>query len=125
MERWERPARQGGGGHPSRRPGESVRAAYPVGREHAPAVDRAAFGQLERDAVPRVAEERDPLPEQDRMDVRSHLVDEVGLNAHPVLLGSGVPLFRDAGRRIPLELLESRVIDGGCVLARYRVRRAS
>ena len=50
------------------------------------------------------------------------VVDEVGLNAHPVLLGGGVPLFRDAGR-IPLELIESRVIDGGCVLSTYRVMR--
>lgn len=51
------------------------------------------------------------------------VVDEVGLNVHPILLGDGVPLFRDPGRRIPLELLESRVIDGGCVLSRYRVKR--
>ena len=28
------------------------------------------------------------------------VVDEVGLNVHPILLGSGVPLFRDGGRRI-------------------------
>jgi dihydrofolate reductase len=52
------------------------------------------------------------------------LVDEVRLNIHPILLGSGVPLFRDAGRRIPLELVESRCVDGGCVLASYRVRSA-
>ena len=50
------------------------------------------------------------------------VVDEVGLNVHPVLLGAGVPLFRDTGRRIALDLVESRVIDGGCVLANYRVR---
>ena len=50
------------------------------------------------------------------------VIDEVGLNIHPVLLGSGVPLFRDAGRRIKLQLQESRVLDGGCVLATYRVR---
>jgi dihydrofolate reductase len=48
------------------------------------------------------------------------VIDEVGLNVHPVLLGSGVPLFRDAGR-IRLELAEARVIDGGCVLSMYRV----
>jgi len=48
------------------------------------------------------------------------VIDEVGLNVHPILLGSGVPFFRDAGR-ISLELAESRVIDGGCVLATYRV----
>jgi dihydrofolate reductase len=51
------------------------------------------------------------------------VIDEVGLNVHPVLLGAGVPLFRDAGRRIPLELAECRTLDGGCVLAMYRVRR--
>ena len=50
-------------------------------------------------------------------------IDEVGLNIHPVVLGSGVPFFRDAGRRIPLELAESRTIDGGCVMVTYRVRR--
>lgn len=49
------------------------------------------------------------------------VIDEVGLNIHPVLLGSGVPLFRDPGRRIVLQLVESRPIDGGCVLATYRV----
>lgn len=48
------------------------------------------------------------------------VIDEVGVNIHPVLLGSGVPLFRDAGR-IPLELIETRTIDGGCVVATYRV----
>ena len=54
--------------------------------------------------------------------LRAGVVDAVGLNVHPLLLGTGVPLFRDAGR-VPLDLLESRVIDGGCVLSRYRVRR--
>lgn len=51
------------------------------------------------------------------------VVDEVGVNVHPVLLGSGVPLFPEIGRRVNLELLESRVLEGGCVLASYRVRR--
>lgn len=49
------------------------------------------------------------------------VVDEVGLNVHPVLLGSGIPLFLDAGRRIRLSLAESRTIAGGCVLSTYRV----
>jgi dihydrofolate reductase len=53
------------------------------------------------------------------------VIDEVGMNVHPVLLGSGVPLFRDAGRRIALELTASRVIDGGCVLSTYRVLPAA
>ena len=49
------------------------------------------------------------------------VIDEVGLNIHPILLGNGTPLFRDAGR-IPLTLKECRVIDGGCVLATYSVK---
>ena len=49
------------------------------------------------------------------------LVDEVGLNIHPVLLGAGVPVFRDPGQRVRLTLTECRTLDGGCVLANYRV----
>ena len=49
------------------------------------------------------------------------LVDEVGLNIHPLLLGAGVPVFRDPGHRVKLTLTECRSIDGGCVLATYRV----
>lgn len=49
------------------------------------------------------------------------VIDEVGLNIHPILLGSGVPLFLDAGRRVSLELTENRTLQGGCVLATYRV----
>lgn len=51
------------------------------------------------------------------------VIDEVGVNVQPILLGRGIPLFRDAGRRIGLELIESRVIAGGCVLSNYRVAR--
>lgn len=48
------------------------------------------------------------------------VIDEVGLNVHPVLLGAGVPLFRNAGR-IKLKLTECRQIGGGCVYMTYRV----
>ena len=48
------------------------------------------------------------------------LVDEVGLNIHPVLLGAGVPVFRDPGRRVTLTLTETRPLDGGCILAKYK-----
>jgi dihydrofolate reductase len=50
------------------------------------------------------------------------VVDEVGLNIHPVLLGRGVPMFVDAGRCVALELMEQRTMDGGCMLITYRVR---
>jgi dihydrofolate reductase len=52
------------------------------------------------------------------------VIDEVGLNIHPVLLGSGVPAFVDPGKRVQLALKECRTIDGGCVLVTYRVKPA-
>lgn len=53
--------------------------------------------------------------------LRAGVVDEVGFNIHPVLLGAGTPAFLDSGDRRKLELIESRVLDGGCVLVMYRV----
>jgi dihydrofolate reductase len=49
------------------------------------------------------------------------LIDEVGLNIHPIVLGSGIPVFRDPGHRVKLTLVEARPIDGGCILAIYKV----
>ena len=49
------------------------------------------------------------------------VIDEVGLNIQPIILGGGHPLLPDIGKRIQLELVESRTIGGGCVLASYRV----
>ncbi|HVE91319.1 MAG TPA: dihydrofolate reductase family protein [Actinomycetota bacterium] len=50
------------------------------------------------------------------------LIDEVGLNVHPVLLGRGVPLFLPMKRELDLELLECRTFRSGCVFLRYRVK---
>jgi dihydrofolate reductase len=50
------------------------------------------------------------------------LVDEVGVNIHPVLLGSGVPLFHPMSRQIDLELRESKVLSNGCIYALYGVK---
>jgi dihydrofolate reductase len=50
------------------------------------------------------------------------LIDEVGLNIHPVLLGGGTPMFPAPGPRVSLTLLESRVLAGGCVLANFKVQ---
>src|SRR6516164_5285293 len=36
------------------------------------------------------------------------LIDEIGFNIHPVLLGSGIPLFHPLSRHIDLELTECR-----------------
>ncbi len=51
------------------------------------------------------------------------LIDEIRLNVHPLLLGSGVPLFHRMTRQIDLELLESRQTSNGCLLVRYGVKR--
>lgn len=50
------------------------------------------------------------------------VIDEVGLNIHPLLLGSGTPAFLDPGARVKLELTECRPLDGGCVLVTYQVK---
>ena len=50
------------------------------------------------------------------------LIDEIGFNIHPVLLGSGIPAFHAMSRQIDLELKECRPFDNGCVLVTYRVQ---
>ncbi len=51
------------------------------------------------------------------------LIDEIGFNIHPVLLGSGIPLFYEMKRQINLELLECKPLKNGCVVLSYRVKR--
>ena len=51
------------------------------------------------------------------------LIDEVVLNIHPVLLGSGIPLFHEMKQQIDLELLECKVLKGGYLAVTYRVKR--
>ena len=55
--------------------------------------------------------------------LQAGVIDEIGLNIHPLLLGGGVPAFLDPGMRVNLELTETRQLDGGCVLVTYRVKR--
>jgi len=50
------------------------------------------------------------------------LIDEIGFNIHPVLLGSGIPLFYEMSRQIDLELKECRQLSNGCVLLSYKVK---
>lgn len=53
--------------------------------------------------------------------LRARVIDEIGLNIHPLLLGAGTPAFLDPGSRVALELTETRPLDGGCVFVNYRV----
>ena len=50
------------------------------------------------------------------------LIDEVGINIHPILLGSGIPLFHEMKGQIKLELLECKSLENGCVGVSYRVK---
>jgi dihydrofolate reductase len=51
------------------------------------------------------------------------LLDEVLLFIHPVILGSGRPLFDDGSAVIGCELLEQATFEGGVVMHRYAVNR--
>src|SRR5215208_7057008 len=53
------------------------------------------------------------------------LIDEVGFNIHPVLLGAGIPLFHPMNRQIDLELKECKPFKNGCVLVTYRVKKTA
>ncbi len=50
------------------------------------------------------------------------VIDEIRLSIHPVLLGSGTPLFLPMERQIDLELLDCKSLQNGCVHVTYRVR---
>ncbi|HVE58546.1 MAG TPA: dihydrofolate reductase family protein [Pyrinomonadaceae bacterium] len=50
------------------------------------------------------------------------LIDEIGFNIHPVLLGAGIPLFLEMNRQIDLELIEAKPFKNGCVMVSYRVK---
>lgn len=52
------------------------------------------------------------------------LVDELVVNVHPLLLGSGVPLFHEMRRQLDLDLLDCKPFENGCVLLTYRVKDA-
>ena len=51
------------------------------------------------------------------------LIDEVGLNIHPIILGSGIPVFHEIQRQLDLELVKLQQLSNGCVVVTYRRRR--
>lgn len=54
--------------------------------------------------------------------LEAKLIDEIGFNIHPVLLGAGIPLFHEMKRQINLELLDCKRFKNGCVYVLYRVK---
>lgn len=53
--------------------------------------------------------------------MREGIVDELWLSVHPILLGSGKPLFHEHSNRIKLTLLENKTYETGLVSLRYSV----
>ncbi len=51
------------------------------------------------------------------------LIDEYRTMVYPVLVGGGIPFFPRQGRRVDLELVETRTFDSGVALLRHRVVR--
>jgi dihydrofolate reductase len=54
----------------------------------------------------------------------ANLIAEIRFNIHPVLLGSGIPLFHEMKGQIDLELLDCKVFKNDCVLVSYRVKNS-
>jgi dihydrofolate reductase len=55
---------------------------------------------------------------------RAHLLDELLLFTHPVVLGQGRPLFDDLDEPVVCDLIEQRSFDQGVTMHRYAVRAA-
>lgn len=53
----------------------------------------------------------------------SGLIDEYRIRVYPVLVGGGIPYFPQHGRRVDLELVDTRTFPSGVVYVRYRVAR--
>jgi dihydrofolate reductase len=49
------------------------------------------------------------------------VIDEIGFNVHPILLGGGTALFHDLKRPVNLDLKECRQFRNGCVYLLYDV----
>jgi dihydrofolate reductase len=54
--------------------------------------------------------------------MKEGFIDEITLAVHPILLGTGKPLFSDIKGRIPLELINTVRYDTGLVILSYKVK---
>ena len=114
---------QGGGGYPGMKTYVFSRT-LPEGTDGGVTITRTDAADFVRD-----------LKRQDGKDIclmgggelaqplfEAGLIDEIGFNIHPVLLGSGVPLFHPMNCQIDLELRECKAFKNGCVYVTYRVK---
>lgn len=54
--------------------------------------------------------------------LNAHLVEQVVVSVHPVLLGHGVPLFPTEIPRTRLELINAEAYDSGLVQLKYKIK---
>ena len=52
--------------------------------------------------------------------LRAHLIDQLMLTIHPLVLGSGHRLFPDGGAPVTLQLVDSKATSKGVVMATYQ-----
>lgn len=50
------------------------------------------------------------------------VIDEVGFNIHPLLLGNGIPSFHKTVTQTDLELVDCKQLKNGCVYVLYNVK---
>ncbi len=48
-----------------------------------------------------------------------NLIDQYQLCVHPVIAGSGLPLFKNMSQKIVLKLIKTRMFSGGAVILYY------
>jgi len=51
--------------------------------------------------------------------MKLNLIDEYQLCVHPVVAGSGLPLFENINHRIILKLIKTKTFSGGAVTLYY------
>jgi dihydrofolate reductase len=51
------------------------------------------------------------------------LIDEYSITVQPVLIGSGLPLFKDIKDRVKLKLIEHKILDSGVVCLNYQTEK--
>ncbi len=54
--------------------------------------------------------------------LKAKLIDEMLIAVHPIILGSGKPLFESINERIELDLIQSKAYSTGLVQLHYRVK---
>jgi dihydrofolate reductase len=56
--------------------------------------------------------------------LRDHLLDELNLLVHPIVVGSGKRLFPDGSEQTPLKLVESKTFSTGVIYLTYQPAEA-